>query len=119
MKRFAVASLAVLAIGAFGLSACGGGEKVKELEGQVQTLTTKNQELEAKGAEMTKQLEECKAAAAATPEATPVETGKPTGTKAPAKTPVKTATPAPATPAPTPTPIPSIPKDVKTKLKLK
>ena len=93
MKRFAVASLAVMAVGVFGLSACGGGEKVKELEGQVQTLTTKNAELEAKGTDLQKQLDECKAAAAATPEATPVETGKPTGTKAPAKTPVKTATP--------------------------
>lgn len=118
MKRFAVASLAVLAIGAFGLSACGGGEKVKELEGQVQTLTTKNAELETKSAAMQKELDECKAAAAAaaTPAATPAETGKPTATKAPAKTPVKaTPTPAPATP----TPIPTVPQDVKVKLKIK
>ena len=117
MKRFAVASLAVLAVGVFGLSACGGGEKVKELEGQVQTLTTKNAELEAKGTDMQKQLDECKAAAMATPEATPVETGKPG--KTPVKTPAKTATPAPATPAPTPTPVPTVPKDVKIKLKIK
>lgn len=114
MKRFAVASMAVLALGTFGLTACGGGEKVKELEGQVQTLTTKNQELEAKNAETTKMLDECKAAAA-TPEATPAPTGK-----TPAKsTPKPTATPAPATPAPTPTPVPSIKPELKTKLKLK
>lgn len=112
MKRFAVASLAVLAIGTFGLSACGGGEKVKELEGQVQTLTTKNQQLEAANAEMTKQLEECKLAMA-TPTATPEPT--PAGTKAPVKTPAKTPTPAPATP----TPVPTLSKDVKTKLKIK
>lgn len=117
MKRFAVASLAVLAIGVFGLSACGGGEKVKELEGQVQTLTTKNAELEAKGADMQKQLDECKAAAMATPEASPMETGKPGATKVPVKTPAK-ATPT-ATVAATPTPIPSVPKDVKLKLKIK
>lgn len=116
MKRFAVASVAVLSIGAFGLTACGGGEKVKELEGQVQTLTTKNQELEAKNAETQKMLDECKAAAAAspTPEETPVP-GK-TPAKAPAKTPVKaTPTPAPATP----TPIPTVAPEIKTKLKLK
>ena len=117
MTRFAVASLAVLSIGAFGLTACGGGEKVKELEGQVQTLTTKNQELEAKNAETQKMLDECKAASAtATPEATPAPTGK-----TPAKTPPKaTPTPTPAaTATPKPTPIPSVAPEIKTKLKIK
>jgi hypothetical protein len=119
MKRFAVASMAVLALGTFGLTACGGGEKVKELEGQVQTLTTKNQELEAKNAETTKMLDECKLAAA--PAATPAASATPTpaGGKTPAKTPAKTATPAPATPAPTPTPIPTVAPEIKAKLKLK
>jgi outer membrane murein-binding lipoprotein Lpp len=115
MKRFAVASMTVLALGTLGLTACGGGEKVKELEGQVQTLTTKNQELEAKAAETQKMLDECKAAAVTpTPEATPAPTGK-----TPVKTPAKTATPAPATPAPTPTPVPTIKPELKTKLKIK
>jgi hypothetical protein len=116
MKRFAVASMAVLALGTFGLTACGGGEKVKELEGQVQTLTTKNQELEAKNAETTKMLDECKLAAA--PAASPTATAAPVTTgKTPAKTPAKTATPAPATP--TPTPIPTMAPEIKAKLKLK
>ena len=114
MKRSAVASLVVLMLGTFGLAACGGGEKVKELEGQVQALTTKNTELETAKADLQKQLDECKAGTAATPAASPEPTkagGKPTATKKPAATP----TPVP----PTPTPVPSIKPEIKNKLKLK
>lgn len=119
MKRFAVASLAVLTLSATGLAACGGGEKVAELEGQVKALTEKNTELEAKNAELTKELEALKGGAEATPEATAQATPKAAKTAAAVK---KTPTPPPPTPTPkaaTPTPVPSIRPELKTKLKLK
>ncbi len=108
MKRFAVAASVVLALGTVALSACGNAEKEKELTGQIESLKKENETLSAKVKELetnlatvTKERDDMKAAAEATPEPTP-EPAK-GGAKKP-KAAAPAATPAAATAAPAATP---------------